>query len=209
MIPDYNIEFAHIYADESFSDLHIESIELLKQEIKKFKKQNKSYTLTVLVDDYHSVNSYINIDKLVARIKSLGIDINFVGFEAKLVHYADNLIEELPKNLLKVELFQSSQKEVIHLKHRDGKISLKEEHQHTFTIRHTCAILSATWQLARLGVYKLKDNQIKKFSNKSFIAQNTLTILPKKYKPVEDKVLLIIKSTKYANLLPKIHYKFY
>ncbi len=37
---DYNIEFTHIYADESFGKNQIQSIETLKGLIEKLKKEN-------------------------------------------------------------------------------------------------------------------------------------------------------------------------
>lgn len=114
---DYNIEFAHIYADEILGEEQIRSIKILKQVIKKLNKQNKKYVLSILVDDYHSTNSQININKLIQEIKSFGIDVDFIGFESKLIKYADSLIKRIPRNKLSVELFDAPQKKVLMLNH--------------------------------------------------------------------------------------------
>lgn len=204
---DYNIEFAHIYADELFGDSQIESIEILKKLIERLKKENRSYVLTVLIDDYHVTNSNVDVKKLIKEINSYGINADLIGFESKLTKHADNLIKNLPKKMLKIDLFQSPQKEVLSLNYNSHKIGLRESQ--FLIVRHTCAILSAVWTLSRLGIYKLDKEQIKNLSNKPFVAKNTITILPKKYKSVENKVLKIIESTKFAKLLSRIHYKFY
>ena len=206
---DYNIEFAHIYADEKFSEMQSWSIEILKEEIDKLKKDWKTYVVTILVDDYHSINSYVNIEKLLEKIWSYWIDVDHIWFEWKLIDQADELIQEIPQDKIKVEIISSPMKEVFRLDHEWIKISLKEDHSESFIIRHTCALLSATWQLSRFWVFKLENYQYKQINNTPFEAKNTLTILPQKYKPVEDNVQKIIASTKYRNFIPNMHYRFF
>lgn len=46
---DYNVEFAHIYADESFGENQIQSIKVHKDLIEKLKKENK-----LIGDNYSS-----------------------------------------------------------------------------------------------------------------------------------------------------------
>lgn len=207
MQPDYNIEFAHIYADEHFGESQIQSIKVLKKVIKKLDKQNKSYVLGVLIDDYHCVNPQINIKQLIQKIESFDINVDFIGFESKLTKHVNELIKKLPKEILRIDSFQSPQKEVLTLNCKSHKIGLRVSQYST--IRHTCAVLSAVWTLSRLGIYHLSRNQIRKFSNKPFVAKNTITILPKKYKTVEDKVIKIIEKANFDNLLSKINYEFY
>ena len=50
---------------------------------------------------------------------------------------------------------------------------------------------------------------LKKFSNENFAAQQLITILPEKYKETEEKVLDIIRVTKYKDLLKNIKYEFF
>lgn len=75
--------------------------------------------------------------------------------------------------------------------------------------KNTCAALVACWHLARLGVYEIEEDKIKRLSKKSFQASKTLTVLPKKYKTNENKALTILASTTYKDLLKNIEYIFF
>lgn len=144
---------------------------------------------------------------MIGIIKQFGVNVDFIGFESRLVKYADDLIKRIPKSVLSIDLFQSPKKEVLILNHESGRIGLRESH--SFMTRHTCAILSAVWSLARLGFYKLKEEDLKRFSDKPFTANKIITILPRKYKSVEDKVIKIIESAGLHKFRPKMKYKFY
>ena len=109
--------------------------------------------------------------------------------------------------MLKLEHFNKLEKEVLVLEHHNGIIGLKEEFE--FSYRHTCALLSASWSMCRLGILKIPQDAIRKLSNKTFEAHKIITILPEKYRVVEDKVLEIIKSTKFNDVVQDIEYEFF
>ena len=108
---------------------------------------------------------------------------------------------------MKIENFTKPEKEVLLLKNHDSKIGLKEEFE--FMYRHTCALLSASWSLCRLGVFQIPQDAIRNLTNKDFEAKKLITILPEKYHVVEDKVLEIIKSTKFKDSIKNTEYEFF
>ena len=79
----------------------------------------------------------------------------------------------------------------------------------TKTGKSPCSYLVANWYLKRLGV--LPPGKFKNFSNgdKPFSGQKIINILDKKYKPNEDKVLELIKNSKFAPYLDNIIYYYY
>ena len=192
---DYNIEFAHIYADEEFGKEQIKSIEILKKIIDKLQKQNKSFVVSLLIDEFHPVVFNLNEEKIIQEFKKHGVDVDFIGYESKLGSVSDQLIKEIPLSEIKMEHFHKPEKEVLVLEEGNSKTGLREEFK--FMYRHTCAMLSATWSLCRLGIYKIPEDAIHNITGKAFEANKLITILPSKYKPVEDKVIEIIKATKF------------
>jgi len=204
---DYNIEFAHIYADEPFGNEQFKSMELLKKVIAKLKKEGKTFVISILIDEFHPVVFKLDENEIIEEFKKQGIVVDFIGYESKLGSIADEIIKELPKSMLKLEHFNKPEKEVLLLKNHNGKIGLKEEFE--FMYRHTCALLSASWSLCRLGEFKIPQDAIHNLTNKSFEAKKLITILPEKYHPVEDKVIDIIKSTKFKNSVKNMEYEFF
>ena len=204
---DYNIEFAHIYADEKLGDEQFKSIELLKKVIKKLEKENKTFSISILIDEFHPVVFKLKKNKVIKEFEEKGVKIDFIGYESKLCPIANKLIKELPKSELKLENFNNPQRKVLLLKNHDSKIGIEEEFE--FMSRHTCAILSASWSLCRLGNIEIPKNAIERITKKPFEAKKLITILPEKYRIVENKVLDIIKSTKFENSVKDIEYEFF
>lgn len=205
--PDYNIEFAHIYADDSFKEEQAKSIIILKEAISQVKEQNKSFVISNLLDDSHPPVFKLENDKIIKKYQEKGVDIDFIGFESKLGAIADKLIKEIPNSELKYEYFHDPDKQVLMLNEEGKKIGLEDEYE--FMYRHTCALLSAAWTLSRLGVYDIPSKAIYRASNSEFKAKKAITILPKKYKSVEDKVLEILRSTKFEEVIDRMEYKYF
>jgi hypothetical protein len=204
--PDYNIEFAHIYADEHFGPEQQESMQILKKVISRLEKEGKSYVTTVLIDDFNPVNFRFDEKKLLATIAKAGVAVDFIGYESRLGSVSDKLIREIPKAKLKLELFHKPQKEVLLF---DGKKKIGLREHFPFMYRHTCSLLSASWTLCRLGAYPLPRNAVKNLTNKRFTAERTITILQRKYQDGEHRVLEIIESTKFKPLLKSMEYEFF
>ena len=69
--------------------------------------------------------------------------------------------------------------------------------------------LVAVWQLVRLGVLPLSPLQKLTPLDKSFIAEKTITILPRTYERSEQRALNYIKLSQFADCLSKIEYIFF
>lgn len=206
MKPDYNLEFSHIYANESFSKEQLTSIEIAKKIAGLWERKNISFVTTVLIDDYNATVSTLNHEKLLTRIEKEGINVDFLGFESRFSQLSNKLIKELPTTKMNLEYFSHPQKEVLIL-HGDKKIGLTESFD--FSVRHTCAILSATWTMCRLGEYPLPKNSVINRNKKEFRSKKTMTVLPKKYEEGEKKVLDIIKMAGFRKAASNIEYKFF
>ncbi len=180
---DYNIEYAHIYADEHFGTEHKKSVEELHKIITKLKQSNKSYVLSVLIDEYNSIRHTLNIKNFLKKLEQSNSKPDFIGFESRLVKDKDSLLKEMSKKIRK-----EYEEYII----KQGKIP--------------CSFLIALWYLKRLGLLNMKGEELHSISkeNKPFIAREIITILPKRYQAIEIKALKIIKSTKFKKYLKNI-----
>ncbi len=198
---DFNIEFAHIYADQEFGEEQIKSISKLKTTIEKLRKKKKSFVTTILIDEYSPIVCTLNEENFLQKVTEQGVSPNFIAYESKLSDIAENIISFIPKNLLSTQKFKN--KKSLLLVTKDRKIGLKDSFG-----RHTCSLLIAAWILVRFGLYEIPSIQ-KLSKNKQLPAKHLITILPKKYEETEQKVFDILEVTKYKNFLKKINYKFY
>jgi len=197
---DFNIEFAHIYADENFGEEQIKSISRLKKIQEELIKKKKSFVKVVLVDEYSPILNTLEDNDFLNNLKERGIHPDFLVHESDLSEIAKDVISLIPKNLIKKEKFKSGENSL--LVKDNKKIGLINS-----SGKFTCSILVAAWILVRFGIYNL--HSIKKFSNKNFEAKGLITILPQKYKKTEQKVLDILETTKYKNLIKNIKYEFF
>ncbi len=197
---DFNIEFAHIYADQEFGKEQVNSISKLKIIEKELEENKKSFVAGVLIDDYSPIVCTLDENDFLEKIKKSGVSPDFIAHESELSGIADSVISSIPENLLETQKFQD--KEVL-LLIKDGKrIGLKDG-----SGKHTCSVLIAAWTLVRFGRYEL--DSMKKFSSKEFKANQLITILPTKYEETEQKVIDILEVTKYQDLIKNIRYEFF
>lgn len=204
---DYSIELAHIYADETIGDEQIRSFEEGARVIQQLNTNSKSFSVSILIDDYSVPAFTVDTNKLISLAKNQGILVDFIVREARLNSVADFLIKEINPSVLSTEEFAKSGKHSLVLTSQGEKIGIRDyfnSHQ-----KNTCASLVAVWQLARLGVYELgKEAYIKK-SDKPFLATRTITVLPGKYKDNEEKAAIILKNSRYAHLVGNIEHIFF
>lgn len=190
----YNIEFAHIYADKEFGPEQESSIAVLKTVIARMKEP---FVTCILVDELSSQKNSLDVDLYIEKIGSFDVPVDVVAFESKLGPVAEKVIELIPNQYIKRE------REVVMLEKDNQKIGLKEK-----SGKYSCSLLIAAWTLCRLGILSLPRDatQIK---SKNFEAEKLITILPEKYRKTEDKVLDILKSTNYKDVVGKIEYQFF
>ncbi|MCM8803621.1 MAG: hypothetical protein NC827_10030 [Candidatus Omnitrophica bacterium] len=188
-LSDYNIEYSHIYTNETFGDLHKKSVVILKNLIKKLKKRERSYTLSVLIDDYTPTTHLLNIKEFLLQLKNLGAYPDYVMYESKLA----NLKELLLKNIMDWKTKNSC---ISYIK-RKNKLP--------------CSFLVAIWYLARLGRLPIEPHLfLEKNSKRTFAARQIISILPKKYQSTSEvKAQKIIENSIFRNEIGKIKYIYY
>ena len=184
---DYNIEYAHIYSNEVFNHEHTESLDVLDLVLKILKKDNRTYSLNLLIDEYHPGINSLDVDDFLIKLKDKGYYPDFLHLESDLHKDIDFVLENLIKKKLVNEYYRYFEK--------NGK--------------SPCSYLVAVWYLKRLGI--LPSNNIKKLTDKekNFNGQQIINILSKKYKKSEDKALELIKHSKFRDHANKIIYYYY
>jgi len=185
---DYNIEYAHIYSDQQFGREHIAAIKKTKQIINKLARRRKTYTLTVLIDEYHPEGGGLDWRDFIVELERRGLAPDYVGFESKLAGYRKLLLEVLPsKDAIKFEKYFAKRAKLM------------------------CSFLIAGWYLARLGIFPIKHKLIRQTSKKRkpFRAKKIINILDKKYKRTEDVVFRIIAKTPFKDYVKDIEQVYY
>ena len=216
---DYNIEYAHIFADMSRFTLEQEqSLEVIRELIKKLEKQKKTYVLNVLIDDYSPSYSYLDVGHFLFKLREKGFPPNYVGYESRLLSVAELILKLVPKEnkeIKRIEKEVSISKDVTFFlppRKNFDEIGLKEESYFKHEEWYDTSILIAAWYLFRLGVVNAPDVIRRAVFTKSkpFIGKEIINILPKKYKKgVEKKVKDLLKTTVFAPKIKNINYKFY
>lgn len=204
---DYNIELAHIYSDEQVGEEQGRSIEEGAKFIKGLIADSKTFSVSLLIDNYSTSSFTVNEQDLISLANSHGVPFDFVVLEAMLADLCDLLIRDMDPLAVERVKFPKHNKESLVLKH-NGKIIGIRDYFETHE-RNTCAALIACWHLARLGVYQMPEGKIRRFSNRSFEARKSVTVLPKKYKSNEDKALAILGGTIHKDLIRNIEYVYF
>lgn len=207
MIVDYNLEFAHIYADEQFGPEQAKGLVRANEVMARLSAAGKTFVTSVLIDEFNPINNTLDEHEFIERLKVNNTPIDFIGYESRFTAIADLVIRELPTSMLTLKNFNHPDRSVLMLQDGPLKIGLEEKKP---KLKHTCAILSAAWTLCRLGVYQLPEGGVKVLNSKQkFVARKTITILPEKYRSNEDRVLEIIKNLPHRERLLDIEYEFF
>lgn len=185
---DFNIEYAHIYSDECFGKEQIASIEKTIEIIKDLEKNNKTYSLVALIDDYHPDKNNFDKNKFVNNLRSHGLNPDYVASEAGLVKYKQDILNSLPH--------KKAKKEKKYLEKRE-KIN--------------CSFLISCWYLLRLGLLPLKGGILVKISKRKVppYGREIINILNGKYTHSEDHALKIIEKSSFGPNIYKIKNIFY
>lgn len=181
---DYNIEYAHIYADKEFGSEQKQSIEILHDTINKLKLSKKRYVLSVLIDDYNPKKHVLDINKFLISLEKLGAKPDFIYFESDLVPYYKFILDHMTPRL-----------------HKEYKKYIEKNN------KIPCSLLIALWYLKRLDIIETKSKELpypKQKPIKKFAAGKIINILPERYQEVEEKGRKIIASTRFKNRLNDI-----
>lgn len=169
-------EVGHFYMDEQRCSLeYLRGMEI---------PQNSRKAL--FIDDYNATNSVLDLSSLHSAATRIIGDVE-IHFEGDMVQYYDDVVNLFTDNDLVITKYRRNTIEKLELALGDRRITLAEIHP---TFKPTCAFLSLSWTLYRMGV--IGDSQCNKAH----------TIIDLKYKPIELKVTEMIEylSTKHNRL---------
>lgn len=204
---DYNIELAHIYSDAQIGGEQTFSIEEGAKFVNSLVADSKTFSVSLLIDNYNASTFTVNEQDLINLSRSHGVPFDFIVYEADLADLCDLLVRDMDSTSIERIKFPKHKKEILAVKH-NGKIIGVRDYFGTHS-RNTCAALIACWHLARLGVYPMPESKIRRLSDKTFQAKKTVTVLPKKYEPNENKALAILRNTIHKDLVSNMQYIYF
>ena len=213
---DYNIEFAHIYSDQlELTDEQIKSAEVTKKLIKKIVNENKTFVLTLLVDEYHPKFHKLNFGRFLKKLDSLGVPPTYIAYESKMISAAKLLMKSIPGDMKKTTKFHPTitvNEKITYLVDKTGKkIKLRTKGSIVHFSRYTCAILSTAWVLLRFGVIQAKNavELTGMTKPKPFAAKNIINVLPKKYEGIEIANKNIVLASRYKQFAKNIYSEYF
>lgn len=185
---DYNIEFAHIYADKKFGKEQERSINLLKKNILKCLKSRHTFSCCILIDEYNPKIKRLKTDDFLLELDKHNVYPHFIGFESKLVAKKYFLLNHIKDKKL-----------------RKSFISYIKRKNHV-----PCSFLVAIWYLYRLGLVDLQKGISKCYKHSNdFHGKKIINILHIKYKGSEEKAIEILKNTIFSGYVKNIKTVFY
>ena len=213
---DYNIEFAHIYSDQpNLTDEQIKSAKVTKKLIKKITNDNKTFVLTLLVDEYHPEFHKLNFNKFLKKLSSLDVPPTYIAYESKMISAAKLLMKSIPHDMKKTMKFHPTitvNEKITYIVDKTGKkIKLKTKGNVVHFSRYTCAILSTAWVLLRLGVIQAKNavELTGMTQPKPFASKNIINVLPKKYEGVEIANKNIVLTSRYKQFVNNMYSEYF
>ncbi len=184
----YSIEFTHIYLSELFSHEHRLSVDIMKRVRDRLDGEDASSNLAVLIDDYNSSDVILDVEEFQEQLARLDATPDFLFYESRLAKYADDLLSAItvPRIRRSYSRYIQSKRQL------------------------PCSFMIALWYLLRLGEIKLRSyDELQANSQKPFVADRLIGILPERFKGVEEKALKIIGATPFASRLEDIECVFY
>jgi hypothetical protein len=117
-VVDYNIEYAHIYASDIKGDLSRvqRNIERTGWIIESLRQQNKTFVLSVLIDDYSENQEDVHIPDIENIFADLGLSPDHIVMESTMAGQAGSFMDLLSEKNLRREgnqiVFQSESKDI-------------------------------------------------------------------------------------------------
>jgi hypothetical protein len=195
---DVSIEFSHIYADQVVGCHQLQAVALLRDEKGLLEERGMSVSSVILLDDLHVSHHHTRVEDVAACMQALGAQVDAVVPESALCAAAKRFISTLPKGALLYEPFRRAAKRVLFAQTAAGRIALGSITQRPF--EPTCALLVATWHLARLG--RISVEGVPR-------AERVMSIVEERYREVESKALALIALSRYASDTRRIEHRFY
>ncbi|WCF11608.1 hypothetical protein NDS46_30140 (plasmid) [Paenibacillus thiaminolyticus] len=205
---DAHIEFSHIYRDKPFSQEQIDSILITKKLSDEFFRQGKTITTSVMIDDYHIQNSVWSNEYLFESLQRWGYLPDQIVSERSFLRLSQHIISLIPDELKSIETFKKEKKKVVFFEDGRCKFALKDVYGDREVVK--CVALSCAWMLSKLGIFPFPENSFQTLTSKKLQSSNMIiTVLDKKYMPLEDKVITLIECLGYGKEKKRIQYYFY
>lgn len=182
--PLFNVEYFHIYTDEVISSRHSKSLDYLREAEKTW---SNHYERIVLIDNYNPAEQSLTSAEVFKYLEEQDLLPDYWAFEGDLVENAKILLGKVNDRRLKQSYLRYVSK----------------------TKKYPCSLLTATWYLTRLN-YLDSQGIIKALKGDEYKSPKTLmNILPKDYKPIEEKARRIILKSDFYEAADKIQDLFY
>ncbi len=183
--PRYNIEFFHIYTDETIDSRHGEGLESLRSLQRSWSFE---YDKIVMIDNYNPTVHRTTAEEILEHLRSQGMEPEYWAYEADMVSNAKLFLDSLPESKIK--------RSYVRYIENHGKFP--------------CSLLTATWYLTRLGrfdmsVIKASNPYVRPFEP----ALRLFNLLPEDYKPVEQRAHELILASDYRDDADRIQDFFY
>lgn len=187
---DYNIEYAHIYVNETPSREHFDSGWIAKRKEKELSEQGKTVLSVILIDEYNPKERLLDENALLEHLGKQDVAPDFLAYESQLVPHAPILLESIRNPRWR----EFNQKKIA-----EGDVV-------------PCSLLVAVWYLFRLGIFKINGDLLKPVNDakiEDFPAKNIITVLPNRYRSVEEKALNFIAASNYREVSDRIEHIYY
>lgn len=174
---DINVEFSHIYTNESASSEHYKAAMILKDKLVEWRAEDLDVASCVLIDDYNPDEHLLDIEGYLRELGHLGVRPDYLILESSLPLLKDRLLNDM-----------------------SGKLQRQYSTYISSNKKCPCSFLVAAWHLMRLGVYPADDilrQGVCESEISNFAGKEILTILPYRFGGVEKRALDIIRSTPY------------
>ncbi len=186
---DVNVEFAHVYGDETFGPEQLAGVQEVKRLRDRLNTAGLTYSLSVLIDDYNPVSVSLDVAGFVGMLSRHGAAPDHVVFETSLVETATSLLDRI-----------------------DGREGRGLRRYVKSRRRIPCALLVAAWHLVRLGALALPpvaDEMPVAFTYVPLVGEESLTVLPARFASVERRALEIIESSPHQHICTRIRHQFF
>lgn len=193
-----SIELGHIYQDMELNEDYLVYLKRSQNLISNLDEDNK--TLKLLIDDLNISEKKWDEKDLILFLKDNEINVDILFYESKFASIAEMFISEIDNSYIKKERFRRDKKTCLFFKNGNYKIKLKTIYDND-DIEYSCVLLSALWQLCRLGFYKYPKDSYLFLNDKEIVSNKTITVIDNKYAFVEEQVLELVSIKIDVNLI--------
>jgi len=187
---DFNIEYAHIYVNEGFNSEHKKAAFLFVERTKELGELGKSYSSVVLIDDYNPSEHLLSEERFLHLLAKRNAAPDFVGYEARIVPLVEDVLDAM-----------------------DDKDAKSVRRYIVSRGRVPCSFLIVVWHLLRLGEIDDKKfgiyHPLDPLIDKPFVGKKLITILPERFKSVEERARDVIGRSQFGGVLDRLDYQFF